>query len=153
MNEYEEKLKYFMHEHKIQGEHLSFSGSCHSVADAALAVNTTPDNFVKSICLMSSVGLIVAVVKGEDRVSTTLVGQVLEIMRPRVATPEEILDLTGYPCGGTPSFGYPAVFLVDSRVLEKETVYMGGGSQNSLVRISTSELARANLAKIVDIRK
>jgi len=153
MKEYEEKLKRFMFDNKISGEHLSFSKSCHSVEEAANAVKTSSDNFVKSICLISSRGLIVAIVKGENRVSTTSVGKVLGIERPRIATPEEILDLTGYLCGGTPSFGYSAIFLIDEEVMKKETAYMGGGSPNSLVKISTSELVRANSGKFVKIRK
>ncbi|MCP4408530.1 MAG: hypothetical protein GY807_12355, partial [Gammaproteobacteria bacterium] len=61
--------------------------------------------------------LIVAIVKGEDRASTSRVAKALGITRPRVAEPEEILQKTGYPCGGTPSFGYPAIFLIDPRVI------------------------------------
>lgn len=34
-----------------------------------------------------------------------------------LATPGEILEKTGYPCGGTPSFGYQAMFLVDPKVM------------------------------------
>ncbi|MEK6858196.1 MAG: YbaK/EbsC family protein, partial [Nanoarchaeota archaeon] len=85
--------------------------------------------------------------------STTKVGVVLNVPRPRLATPEEILEKTGYPCGGTPSFGYSAIFLIDSKVIEKEIVYSGGGSENSLVKISTKELQRVNDGRVVNIRK
>ena len=77
----------------------------------------------------------------------------MNIERPRIATPEDILQKTGYPCGGTPSFGYDATFLVDPRVMEKEIIYTGGGSENSLVRISSIELLRANEGKIIRVRK
>jgi prolyl-tRNA editing enzyme YbaK/EbsC (Cys-tRNA(Pro) deacylase) len=95
----------------------------------------------------------VAIVKGEDRASTSNVGKILGIERPRTATPKEILEMTGYPCGGTPSFGYNATFLIDERVMEKEVVYTGGGSENSLVKIATKELQKANNGKIAKIRK
>lgn len=91
MNEYEEKLKKYILENKIQAEHLSFNQSCHSVEEAALAANVTTDEFVKNICMIDSSGnLIVAIVKGEDRASTTKVGEILKIERPRTATQEEI---------------------------------------------------------------
>ncbi|MFH1440050.1 MAG: YbaK/EbsC family protein [Candidatus Woesearchaeota archaeon] len=154
MNEYEEKLKNFLLDNKIQGEHLSFNQSCHSVEDAAKAVNAKADDFVKNICMIDSNGnLIVAIVKGEDRASTSRVEKALNISRPRIATPKEILQKTGYPCGGTPSFGYEAKFLIDLRVMEKFDVYSGGGSENSLVKISTKELQKANNAEIVRVRK
>ncbi|MBI4152492.1 YbaK/EbsC family protein [Candidatus Woesearchaeota archaeon] len=154
MNQYEEKLKIFLRDNNIQSEHLSFNKSCHSVEDASKAANVNTDDFVKNICMIDSKGdLIVAIVKGEDRASTSRVEKALNIKRPRTATPEEILQKTGYPCGGTPSFGYDAKFLIDPRVMEKEVVYSGGGSENSLVKISTKELQKANNAEIVRIRK
>lgn len=154
MNQYEEKLKKFLQDNNIQGEHLSFNQSCHSVEDAARAANANTDYFVKNICMIDSNGnLIVAIVKGEDRASTSRVEKALNIERPWTATPDEILQKTGYPCGGTPSFGYDAKFLIDPRVMEKDVVYTGGGSENSLVKISTKELQRANSGEIVRVRK
>ncbi|MBT3297407.1 hypothetical protein HN385_00625 [archaeon] len=154
MNQYEERLKKFLQENNIQGEHLSFNQSCHSVEDASKAVNANTDDFVKNICMIDSNGnLIVAIVKGEDRASTSRVSKALNIERPRTATPDEILQKTGYPCGGTPSFGYDAKFLIDQRVIEKDIVYTGGGSENSLVKISTKELQKANNGVIVRVRK
>ena len=154
MNEYEEKLKQFLHENNIQGEHLSFSQSCHTVEEAANAVNANIDDCVKNICMIDSNGsLIIAIVNGEDSASTKRVGKALNIERPRLATPEEILEKTGYPCGGTPSFGYNAKFLIDPKVMEKEVVYSSGGSESSLLKIKSKELQRANNGQIVRIRR
>ena len=154
MKNYEEKLKAFLQSNSINGEHLSFDQSCHSVEEAAEAVNTSPNDFVKNICMLDGEGnVIVAIVKGEDRASTSNEKKALNIDRPRTATPDEILEKTGYPCGGTPSFGYPAQFLIDPRVMEKDMVYTGGGSTNSLVKISPEELQKANQGQIVRVRK
>ena len=75
---YEEKLKEFIRENHIQAEHLSFDQSCHSVAEAALAVHATAEDFVKNICLITKAGdLMVAIVKGEDRTSLERIGSCL----------------------------------------------------------------------------
>ena len=154
MNEYEVKLKRYLAKHQIEAEHLSFQQSCHSVAEAALASGASAEDFVKSICMIDGQGrLIVAIVKGEDRASTSRVAKALAIERPRIATPEEILDKTGYLCGGTPSFGYPAIFLVDPRVMEKTIIYTGGGSQSSLTTITPQEMLRANQGRVVRVRR
>ena len=151
---YEERLKTCMREKKIEGEHFTYSRSCHSVAEAAEAAGVTAADFVKSICMLDDAGgLIVAIVKGEDRASTSRVAKVLKIGTVRVATPDEVFERTGYPCGGTPSFGYPARFLVDPRVIEMDFVYMGGGSETSLVKIRPSEIVKANEGMVVKIRK
>lgn len=57
-------------------EHLSLGVSCHSVKDAAAAVNAEIGDFVKNICMVSPTGqFIVAIVKGEDNASTSRVGK------------------------------------------------------------------------------
>ncbi len=154
VNEYEEKIKEFIRKDGIQAEHISFKQSCHSVEEAANAANASPEDFVKNICMIDSDrNLIVAIVNGEDRASTSRVATALDIERPRTANPDEILEKTGYPCGGTPSFGYNAKFLIDPKVMDMGFVYSGGGSQNSLVKISTKELQKANNGIILRVRK
>lgn len=151
---YEQRLRAYLEDHHIQAEHLSFDQTCHSVAEAARAVNASPEELVKNICLLDSEGqLITAIVKGEDRVSVSRITKALQKEGLRLATPEEILQKTGYPCGGTPSFGYQAMFLIDPKVMERELVFTGGGSETSLVKIGTVELVRANQGTVLRIRR
>jgi len=154
MNEYEKKLKMHIDENNVDCEHLVFQKSCHSVEEAAETAGASPEDFVKNICMSDSEGnIIVAIVKGEDRVGSKRVAKALGIERPKTALPENILQKTGYPVGGVPSFGYQAVFVVDERVMEKEFVYTGGGSPNSLVKINTAELLSANGGIVARVRK
>lgn len=154
MDQYEQKLRQFLQESQAEAEHLQFDQSCHSVEDAAKAANTSINALVKNICFIDPQdNLIVAIVKGEDRVSTTRVAKSLGVAEVRVATPEEILLRTGYPCGGTPSFGFVATFLIDPKVLETEVVYTGGGSDQSLTKVASQELQRMNQGQIVRIRR
>ncbi len=153
MNIYEQHIRAYLQEQHIVAEHLSFDQSCHSVAEAARAVGASPQELVKNICLLDSDGqLITAIVKGEDRVSVSRIARTLQREGLRLATPEEILEKTGYPCGGTPSFGYQALFLIDPRVMERDIVFTGGGSETSLIKIGTEELVRANQGTILRIR-
>ncbi|WP_342766579.1 YbaK/EbsC family protein [Candidatus Borrarchaeum sp.] len=154
MNEFEEKMKAFIRDKDIKCAHLHFEKSCHSVEEAAKAAKAEREEFVKNICMVDFQGnLIVAIVKGENRVSTSRVAKALNIERPRTAKPEEILEKTGFPCGGVPSFGYQAIFLIDPRIIENEVVYTSGGSEHSLVKISPEELQKANQGQIVRVRK
>jgi Cys-tRNA(Pro)/Cys-tRNA(Cys) deacylase len=149
---YDEKLREFIREKSIDAEVISFEQSTHSVAEAAEAVGADPEDFVKSICMIGPDGLIVAIVKGEHRASTKRVSKVLGIERPRIAEPGEMMELTGYPVGGTPAFGYEATFLMDPKVLEKGKVYSGGGSTTALTYMSTEEMQRVNGAKVARLR-
>jgi Cys-tRNA(Pro)/Cys-tRNA(Cys) deacylase len=154
MNKYEEKLKAFMQANNIYGEHFIFEQPCHTVKEAARSLNANIEDLVKNVCMIDSKGnLIVTIVKGEDRASTSRVGKTLNIERPRIATAEEIVEKTGYPCGGIPSFGYRAIFLIDPKVIEKEILYTSGGSENSLLRMSSKELLKANNGWVIRVRK
>ena len=151
---YQKKLKRFIQDQQISCEHFTFFERCHSVAEAARAAQVTPQDFVKNVCLVDPRGsIVVAIVKGEDRVDTSRVAKVLGVKKVRIATAEEMLEKTGYPCGGTPSFGYSAQFLVDERVMEMEIIYTGGGSEYALVKIRPADLIKGNGAKVVRIKK
>ncbi len=150
----EENLKQYIKENNINCEYLKFEQSCHSVEEAAQAANTLPENFVKNICMIdTNENIIIVIVKGEDRASTSRVAKALNIERPRIATPEEILEKTNYPCGGVPSFGTNVKYLIDTRVMEKELIYSSGGSQTSLITIAPKELQRADDGVVVRVRK
>jgi Cys-tRNA(Pro)/Cys-tRNA(Cys) deacylase len=153
VDEYEEKLRKFMHDNSINAEHLSFRESCHTVKEAAKAAKADASNLVKSICMVSDDKLLVAIVCGVDRASTSRIEKTLSIGRLRILPPVEILRRTGYPCGGTPPFGYDSIFLIDPKVMEKEYVYAGGGSEKSLVKLTPVELQKANKGRIVRIGK
>lgn len=154
MKQYEEKLKSYITSNNIEAEQLIFNQSCHSVQDAADAAGAAAEDFVKNICLIDQEdNLIVAIVKGENRVSTSRVGKALNIDTPRTASETEILEKTGFLCGGVPSFGYNATFVIDPKVMEKEIVYSGGGSTHSLVRLTSRELLKATNGLLLRVRK
>lgn len=151
--DYERQLQAYIATHGVQAEHLVFAASCHSVAEAAEAAGVTPQDFVKTICMLSKSGQVVAViVKGEDRADRSAAQRLLNIGKLSIASPAEMLDKTGYPAGGTPPFGFNAHFLVDERVLEMPVVYAGGGSEFALVRITPAELLRANGGMVGTVR-
>ncbi|TVY10781.1 aminoacyl-tRNA deacylase [Paenibacillus cremeus] len=154
MDNYDLKIKAFMAANDVQAEHLRLNQSCHTVKEAAEAVGASTDQLVKNICMIDQEGrMIVAIVNGDDRASTTRVSKALGIEAPRLAEEHEVLAGTGYPPGGVPSFGYPALFLMDAKIEAMDEVYTGGGSPNSLIKISVSELVRANQGTFARVRK
>jgi Cys-tRNA(Pro)/Cys-tRNA(Cys) deacylase len=123
------------------------------VEEAAAAAGARPEDFIKSICMVDSrERTVVAIVKGEDRVDLSRVARALGIEKLRLMTPGEMIERTGFPCGGTPPFGFDAPFLIDSRVMEMDRVYGGGGSEYSLVRVSPGEILRANGGRVVKVK-
>lgn len=152
MDAYAARLAAWIGARGIDAEHRTFAASTHSVGEAATAVGAGADDFVKSICMLAGEALLVAIVKGEDRASTTRVSAFVGAAA-RLATPDEMLARTGYPAGGTPPFGFEARFLVDERVMERERVWAGGGSDRALVRVAPREMLRANGGTLARVRK
>ena len=151
---HEDRLQAWIDEHAVQAELVRYPVSCHTVEDAAAATEAGVEAIVKNICMIGADGaLIVAILPGAARASTSRVGKALATERPRMATPDEVLALSGYPAGGTPSFGFDARFIVDPLVMERDVVFTGGGSERALVRIAPAELVRANGARIARVRK
>ncbi len=154
-NTYLDKIRAYIGENDLQVEHLVFERSCHSVAEAVETVGASPEDFVKNICLITPDDrLIVAIIKGEDRVSLVNAAAAIGLEgKLRLASADEILTKTGYPCGGTPSFGFVADFYMDERVFDKSLVYTGGGDENALVHANPRELQRVNGAIIACLRR
>ncbi len=151
---YEDRLKAYIAEHGIQCEHLVFERSTHSVAEAAEAAGATPQDLVKSVCMLTRDGrVVVAIVKGEDRADRQALQALLGLGKLSIASPQAMLEKTGYPAGGTPPFGFDAAFVMDERVFEAAVVYAGGGSDRALIRIAPGELQRVNGARIAAIHQ
>ena len=146
------RLRAWLAASRVDAEHLVFERSCHSVREAADAAGEPPEAFVKSICMLAGDALVVAVVKGEDRASTSRVAEAVGAPA-RLATPEEMLARTGYPAGGTPPLGFDARFLVDERVMQRDLVLAGGGSDRALLRIAPREMLRANGGVVAGVRR
>ena len=154
MQAHEESFKKYLLDHAIDAQWLGFETSCHSVAEAAEAAGVTAEDIVKNICLITEDDrLVVAIARGDDRISTRRVGRALQIAPPRTADPAEVLQRTGYPAGGTPSFGYAALTLIDPRVMEREVVLSGGGSSRRLLRIRPQVLLAASGGQVVRVRR
>lgn len=153
-NKYEEKLKQFIQENEVESEHLVFSKPCRTVEEAAKAVGTEASDFIKSIVFSDGTDVpIVFIVCGDDRLDNRKVTELAGVKKIRMAKPDEILELTGYPLGGVPPFGFPGSFFVDGRVLDRESVFAGGGSENSLVKVPVGEIMQATGAEVVDVRE
>ena len=71
----------------------------------------------------------------------------------KLADPGKVLQETGYQVGAMPPFGHhtPLPTLIDKRVLEKDQVYAGGGSDQALMRIKPEVILAASGAQVLDL--
>ena len=150
-----EDLERYMQAYGISGNLLRLEAPTPTVETAAQAVGTDSGEIVKSILFLVGDEPVLAITCGPDHVDRRSLAGLYGVGRKKVklAEPERVLRETGYPVGGMPPFGHRKALptLLDRRVLDKKTVFAGGGSDRTLIRISPDEILRAAGAKVIDL--
>ncbi len=80
------------------------------------------------------------------------VTRLLGVRRASFASAEETRDVTGMELGGVMPFGLPdtLTLYVDSRVMARGRVVIGGGTRMSKLRLGPGELLRIPGVQVVD---
>jgi len=149
------ELQAYMHAHGVQGEILHLEVPTPTVETAAQAVNARPEQIIKSILFIIDDQPVLAIACGLATIGRRAIADLYGVGRKRVklATPERVLEISGYEVGAMPPFGHrqPLSTLIDPRVLEQSEAYAGGGAENALVRLNPQAIQRVTQAKILDL--
>jgi Cys-tRNA(Pro) deacylase len=121
-------------------------GPIHSLEQAAQERGQSPDQVVRSILFRLGEGKFALVlVAGERQVSWPALRKHLGQSRLTLATPEEVLAVTGYQLGAVSPFGLPQPLpiLVDESVFAQEEISLGSGVRGTAVILRTADLLQA----------
>ncbi len=129
---------------RLGGEIVETRREVLTVKQAAEEMGVPEDQIIKTLVILTPEGALLAILSGISRLD-------LKKLNGRLATPEEVRELTGFEVGEVPPVGIPMRTLVDSRVLEKELVYGGGGSKRRLVKISPKAIVEHQGAEVADL--
>lgn len=151
-----EDIQSYMTCNGIQGRIIYCDASTLSVEAAARALNTDPENIVKSILFLVSGKPVIVIACGTERINYKAISDYYRIGRKQVkiASAPVVLNITGYRAGTVPPFGHrlPVTTLVDQRVVKQEWVFAGGGAENALVFIQTSDILGVTHAQVLDLQ-
>jgi prolyl-tRNA editing enzyme YbaK/EbsC (Cys-tRNA(Pro) deacylase) len=149
------ELAEYMQAHGIQGEILHLDVPTPTVDTAASAVGALPEQIIKSILFMVADQPVLAVACGRSSIERRAIAELYSVGKKRVklASPEIVLEISGYEVGAMPPFGHrqPLMTLIDPKVLDSAESYAGGGAENALVRLNPKEILRATHAKVLDL--
>lgn len=144
-----------MREKNIPGKIIALDMPTPTVAAAAQAVGTDPEYIVKSLLFNVGGETILAITCGPAHIERRTIATHFNIGRKKVklANPEFVLQETGYSVGAMPPFGHYTALptLIDKRVLEKEHVYAGGGSDQTLLRVDPQVILEVTQAQVMDL--
>ena len=125
-----------------------------TVEAAAAAMGCAADRIFKSILFQDRGGACaMAIACGSWRVDARALAALTGRERLRLAPPDVVLAVTGYPAGGTPPIGHRERFpiVVDRRVAEQDWGWAGGGREELLVRIVPADIVRLAAAIVGDV--
>ena len=100
-------------------------------------------------------GYALIVVPGDVRVDLKAAARALGVKNVRLLPFTEAEEISGYPPGGTPSVGHKTEMSVvlDSKLLEMETLYCGGGTRDRLLELRVEDVVRLNDAVVAPISR
>ena len=120
---------------------------------AARAIGCEPAQIVKSLVFDCGGRFAVALVPGDRRADPKRVATAAGVARARVATPEQVVEITGFEPGAVAPFPLPRVetVLLDRTLLAQELVWVGAGSDRHMAALTPPELARVARARPADL--
>jgi prolyl-tRNA editing enzyme YbaK/EbsC (Cys-tRNA(Pro) deacylase) len=129
-----------------------FSAGTPTAEDAAEAAGADLAQIVKSMVFVCDGAPVVALVPGDRRADREKIAAAVGGTRARVATPEEVLEATGFEAGAVAPFPLPSVrhVFIDQTLLAHEHVWIGAGSPNHLARLRPADLAQLAKARQMD---
>jgi Cys-tRNA(Pro) deacylase len=117
-----------------------------SLEQAASERNQRPEQVVRSILFqIRPEEFVLVLVAGPAQVDWRKLRQLVKRSRVRMATEEEVLEVTGYRIGTVSPFGLknPVRILVDESVLKEEEVSLGSGVRNTAIIMKSTYLELA----------
>ena len=118
----------------------------HSFEQAAAERNQRPEQIVRSILFQIRAGeSVMVLVAGREQVDWRRLRQLVGRSRVRMATEEEVFEVTGYRVGTVSPFGLknPVRVLIDASVLREEEVSLGSGVRQMAIIMKSADLRSA----------
>lgn len=117
-----------------------------SFEEAASARNQRPEQIVRSILFQVKPGdFVLVLMAGPDQIDWKKLRGIVKRSRVRMATEEEVLEVTGYRVGTVSPFGLksqPRV-LLDSSVLREQEISIGSGVRNTAIIMQSEDVHKA----------
>jgi Cys-tRNA(Pro) deacylase len=117
-----------------------------SLEQAASDRGQRPEQVVRSILFqVRPEEFVLVLVAGPTQVDWRKLRQLLKRSRVRMATEEEVLEVTGYRVGTVSPFGLknPVRMLIDESVLKEDEISLGSGVRNTAIVMKSSGLYHA----------
>ena len=124
-------------------------------ADAALQLGCDISHIAKSIVFMGKDSAIVVITSGSNRVDRKKKLKKILGYKPSQASPEYVLENTGYAVGGVPPFGHMknTKIIMDEDLFDYELIWGAGGTADTVFPITPDKLLEISQASVKDVKQ
>jgi len=123
-------------------------------ADAAQAAGIPLSKVTKNlVSITDSNEYLLLVVPGDKKVNLDAAAKAVNVKKIDLVPFGKAERISGYPPGGTPSIGHKTRMrtILERSLLDYDTVYCGGGSQDKLLELRIQDIVRLSDAIVADI--
>ena len=123
--------------------------------DAARQLQCDVSNIAKSIVFEGEEVAIVVITSGSNRVDRKKKLKKILGYKPGQATPEYVLESTGYEVGGVPPFGHlkETIKIIDEDLFKYDLIWGAGGTADTVFPITPEKLKEISKADIRDVKQ
>ena len=123
--------------------------------DAARQLQCDVSNIAKSIVFEGQDMAIVVITSGSNRVDRKKKLKKILGYKPGQATPEYVLESTGYEVGGVPPFGHlkETIKIIDEDLFKYDLIWGAGGTADTVFPITPEKLKEISKAEIRDVKQ
>jgi len=148
----QETLECYLNDHNIWYKIHKKESTVHT-ADAAAKTGIPLEKITKSLVCLVDDKAIVAIIPGNERLDTKKLARIIDAKKVRICPFKKAHEFSGYDPGATPPCCYENIdeVIVDKKVLEFETTFGGGGTNQSLLEIKPQDIVKLNDASVEDI--
>ncbi|MEF8848201.1 MAG: YbaK/EbsC family protein [Candidatus Thermoplasmatota archaeon] len=146
-------LKRYLEDEEVDVQFHTFTKSTLTVKDSSVLVDAEPDRIVKSLVFKDENDcFLLAIVSGNKRVDEEKLSKA-HGSKVRMAKAREVEKATGYKIGEVPPVSHDIETYIDSKIMDFDKVFAGGGSTHALIEINPKDILNLSDAKISNIGK
>ncbi len=148
------QLQQYIDKNGLNAKIINLETLTTTVDESVRALGCKPEEIIKSIIVVTNTNdYYLIILQGNRKIKTKKLKKLLGIKDVRLASPEQVLKITGFKVGDVPPISVELPVILDELVLNGSItkLYGGGGAPTRLLTISVDELLNCTHPLIGDV--
>jgi prolyl-tRNA editing enzyme YbaK/EbsC (Cys-tRNA(Pro) deacylase) len=147
-----ERVRKFIQAYDPELKPLEYPESTETALAAARTLGVELGQIAKSILFKCGDRYGLFVLAGDMRMDQKKVKELLGAGKPKVASPEEVEQITGYQVGGVCPFGLPELPIFLDRSMQRfDRIYAAAGSSYAVLPLTFTQLCEITGGRVIEI--